>query len=109
MKGFEITCKGKKTILAVKESLSISIMINKTDTGLYYNILGDDTDLFYQWDYAELSMGDEIVIKQTDVEKGTEPTYSEQMRFEPKEKLLQGALEKFRKLECKLRANGVIE
>jgi intein/homing endonuclease len=77
MKGFEVTFRGKISNVALNKYLIISIMVEKIDDRLRFSFRGfSDTNLSYVWDYAEdLKIGDEIIVKQKEIEENSEPLH----------------------------------
>lgn len=77
MKGFEVTFRGKISTVALNKYLIISIMVEKIDNRLKFSFRGlSNTNLSYVWDYAEdLKVGDEIIIKQKEIEENSEPLH----------------------------------
>jgi hypothetical protein len=114
MKGFEVTFRGKTSSVAIDKYAVIDIMIEKNDDSLRFSFKGlSDTNLFYVWDYADdLKTGDEIIIKQKEIEKDSEYVYVSD--FEPQSpesiaaEVRKGKLESFHILENKLKEAGLI-
>jgi hypothetical protein len=125
MKGFEVTFRGKTTTVALNENILVHIQIEKGDDNLRFSFNGlmTDTDLSYVWDYAEdLQTGDEIIIKQKEIEKNSEPLHvrklfesmhgDEDIETQSPElitaEILKMKLDRFYILENKLKEAGLI-
>jgi hypothetical protein len=113
MKGFEVTFRGKTSSVAMCD-VTIHITVEKIYDRLEFSFGGrSDTDLSYVWDYADdLKIGDEIIIKQKEIEKNSDCLYVS--NSEPKSPELIAAevrkrkLDNFHILEKKLKEAGLI-
>jgi hypothetical protein len=114
MKGLEVTFRGKTSSVAMCEYVLIDITIEKIYDSLRFSFGGrSDTDLSYVWDHADdLKIGDEIIIKQKEIEKSSDYLYVS--NSEPKSPELIAAevrkckLDNFYILENKLKEAGLI-
>ncbi|MDR1182921.1 MAG: hypothetical protein LBL13_13190 [Bacteroidales bacterium] len=119
MKGLEVTFRGKTILGAIEGNDIIDVHVEKVnDHNMNYILFrfgglkaGEDKSMHYTLDYAEdLKTGDEIVIKKKEIDRESEPVYTENMMKsseypsdpDEKAKMLQDMLGRFRELERKL-------